>query len=92
MMALLDDVKDALRVSDSDKDTEINDLIAAALADLLLAGVTAGSTDPLVKRAIILFAKAQYGWDNSEADRFQKCYDLLKASLSLSADYTGGGA
>jgi uncharacterized phage protein (predicted DNA packaging) len=91
-MALLDDVKDALRVSDSEKDTEIGDLIAAALADLLLAGVTADSTDPLVKRAVILFAKAQYGWDNPEADRFQKCYDLLKASLSLSNDYTGGGA
>jgi uncharacterized phage protein (predicted DNA packaging) len=91
-MALLDDVKDALRVSDSDKDTEISDLIAAALADLLLAGVNADSSDPLVKRAIVLFAKAQYGWDNAEADRFQKCYDLLKASLSLSCDYTGGGS
>lgn len=91
MMAMLDDVKDALRVSDSEKDTEINDLISAALSDLMLAGVNADSADALVKRAVILFAKAQYGWDNPEADRFQKCYGLLKASLSLSHDYTGGG-
>jgi uncharacterized phage protein (predicted DNA packaging) len=92
-MALLDDVKDALRVSDTSKDTEISDLIAAAQADLMIAGINSSlinilSPDPLIKRAIVLFAKAQYGWDNQEADRFQKCYDLLKASLTLSADYT----
>ena len=95
-MALLDDVNDTLRVSDDAKDTEIGDLIVAAQADLTLAGVTAtkakDGTDPLVKHAILLFAKAQYGWDNAEADRYQKCDDLLKASLSLSADYAGVGA
>lgn len=90
-MALLDDVKDALRVSDDNKDTEIGDLIAAAQADLSLAGVDAAKalddTDPLVKRAIVLYAKANYGWDNQEADCFQQSYGLLKASLTLSGDY-----
>lgn len=94
-MALLDDVKDALRVSDSFKDTEIGDLITAAQADLTLAGVAAMATqniaDPLVKRAIILYAKANYGWDNIEAPRFQQSYDLLKASLCLSGDYSADG-
>jgi uncharacterized phage protein (predicted DNA packaging) len=90
-MALLDDVKDALRVSDVNKDTEINDLITAAQSDLMLAGVVSyksqDDTDPLIKRAIVLYVKANYGWDNQEADRFQKSYDLLKASLTLSGDY-----
>jgi uncharacterized phage protein (predicted DNA packaging) len=91
-MALLDDVKDALRVSDTSKDTEINDLIASAQADLTLAGVdqtaAQNTADPLIKRAIVLYAKANYGWDNQEAPRFQSSYNLLKASLTLSADYT----
>jgi hypothetical protein len=46
------------------------------------------TADPLIKRAIVLYAKASYGWDNQEAPRFQNSYDLLKASLTLSADYT----
>jgi uncharacterized phage protein (predicted DNA packaging) len=91
-MAVLDDVKDALRVSGTDKDTEITDLIAAAQTDLGLAGVASAkvqdAADSLIKRAIVLYAKANYGWDNQEADRFQKCYDLLKMSLTLSGDYT----
>jgi uncharacterized phage protein (predicted DNA packaging) len=92
-MALLDDVKAVLRVSDDNKDTEISDLIAAAQTDLALAGVTSSMTtldppDPLIKRAIVLYAKANYGWDNQEAPRFQSCYELLKMSLTLSGDYT----
>jgi uncharacterized phage protein (predicted DNA packaging) len=92
-MALLDDVKAVLRVSDDNKDTEIGDLIAAAQTDLALAGVTPSMTtldppDPLIKQAIVLYAKANYGWDNQEAPRFQESYNLLKASLTLSADYT----
>jgi uncharacterized phage protein (predicted DNA packaging) len=91
-MAMLDDVKDALRVSASDKDTEISDLIAAAQADLTLAGVlltkAEDDTDALIKRAIVLYAKANYGWDNQEAERFQECYEHLKGSLTLASDYT----
>lgn len=36
---MLQDVKDALRVNGADLDTEINDLIEAAKADLVLSGV-----------------------------------------------------
>lgn len=88
---LLDDVKTALRVSGTALDTEIQDLIDAAKADLQLSGVHADKIidpDPLIKRAVIVYCKAHFGWDNPEADRFAKSYDMLKQHLTLSTEYT----
>jgi len=90
-MALLDDVKQALRVSGAALDTEIQDLIDAAKADLRLTGVHPDrivDTDPLIKRAITVYCKAHFGYDNPEAERFQQSYDMLKAHLTLSQEYT----
>jgi len=90
-MALLNDVKDALRVNGNTLDTEIQDLIDAAKADLLLSGVHPSKiidTDPLIKRAVVVYCKAHFGWDNPEADRFAKSYDMLKQHLTLSTEYT----
>ena len=44
--------------------------------------------DPLIKRAIIVYVKANFGWDNPDAERLQKSYDMLKTHLALSAEYT----
>lgn len=91
-MALIDDIKISLRIASATTayNTEITDLIAAAKADLGLAGVLseyALDTDALIKRAIITYVKANFGWDNPDAERLQKAYDLLKMHLTLSADY-----
>ena len=90
-MALLDDVKQALRVDGTEHDTEISDLIDAARGDLILSGVSQekanDSNDPLIKRAIIVYARAQFDWDHPNVERLQAAYDMLKAHLSLSADY-----
>lgn len=87
-MALIDEVKVSLRITSIDFDTEIQGLIDAALADLRLSGVTnLNETDPLIKRAIITYAKAHFGYDNPEAERFQKSYEMIKMHLTLSADY-----
>lgn len=88
---MLDDVKDALRVSSNDLDVEIQDLIDAAKADLQLSGVHLAKivdTDPLIKRAVIVYCKAHFGWDNPEAPRFEQSYIMLKTHLTLSAEYT----
>lgn len=91
IMAILDDVKQALRITSSAFDDEVNDLIAAGKADLIQSGVSStkatDDTDPLIKRAIIVYCKANFGYDNPEADRFQKSYDMLKQHLSLAGDY-----
>lgn len=91
-MAMLDDVKVALRVYHTIVDSEITDLIAAARQDLILSGVSAAkansNTDPLVKRAIITYTKAHFGYDNPDADRLIMAFDRLKSHLTLSGDYT----
>ena len=92
---MIQDIKDALRVSGDDLDTEINDLIEAAKADLILSGVSkykVVDTEPLIKQAIILYCKAHFGYDDPKiAERFEQSYTSLKHHLTLSAEYTTEG-
>lgn len=91
-MALIDDVKDALRITGSDLDTEVTDLINACKADLALSGILSSkatsTTDPLIRRAVVVYCKANFGWANNEGEKFQASYDMLKRHLCLSAEYT----
>ena len=91
-MAMLDDVKVVLRITHNATDSEINDLIASARQDLLLAGVIASkansNTDPLVKRYIVTYSKAHFGMDNPDHDRLVAAADKLKMHLALAGDYT----
>ena len=89
-MALLDDVKQALRITVPDFDGEVGDLILAAKADLELAGVSVTKivdVDPLIKRAVVTYVKAYFGYDNPDAERFAKSYEMLKTHLTLAGDY-----
>ena len=92
---LLQDVKLALRIMSTDAlDSEVEDLIESARLDLVQSGIDSEKAqdkepDPLIKRAIVLYAKANYGLDSPNADRFQESYDMLKQHLSLSGDYNG---
>jgi len=90
-MAILDDVKVTLRISNTAYDGEITDLISAAQQDLILSGVISekvnDETDVLIKRAVLCYVKANFGWKNTDADRLQKSYDLLKTHLTLAEDY-----
>jgi hypothetical protein len=89
-MAILDDVKLNLRITNTAYNTEITDLINAAKADLKLAGlqdVAIDDTDVLIKRAIILYCKANFGYGNVDASRFQQSYEMLRNHLSQSLDY-----
>lgn len=87
-MALIDDVKLALRVTSTAFDAEIYDLIEASKTDLSIAGVDSIiETDPLIKRAIITYCKAYFGYDNPDADRFAESYKSLKIHLAISSDY-----
>lgn len=46
--------------------------------------------DPLLDRAIILYAKSEDNF-GGEGERHRKAYDYLKCALSLSDEYTEGG-
>lgn len=88
-MALIDDVKLVLRISNSAYNGEINDLIATAKADLGLSGVLNNTleSDPLIKRAILIYCKANFGWENKDSYKLIESYHFLKNHISLSADY-----
>ena len=90
-MSIINDVKTALRISNTAFDSEINDLISAAQSDLKLSGVLESKvnddTDPLIKRAIIIYVKANFGWNNPDAERLQHSYNMLKIHLALSQEY-----
>lgn len=100
VVSLLDDVKSALRVGHDATDSEVDDLIAAAIFDMANKGVSVTwlGTDPfdpsfsafdvnedalpvMAKRAIITYAKANYGYDNDEAERLMESYDSTVCSI-----------
>jgi hypothetical protein len=88
-MASIDVVKQALRISPEQTafNNEINELILSAKADLGISGILDDNivtADPLIRRAIITYCKANFGWDNPDADRLQKAYDMLKIHMALS--------
>ena len=101
-MALLDDMKLAVRIKTDAYDDELNMLIDAAKADMLRCGVReelvnpAESEDlnPLVRMAIYCYCKSNYGYDNDEASRFGASYrstviDLMNSDANVAAK---GGA
>lgn len=95
MFDLLEKVKVALRVSTNDEGIidEISDLISSARLDLIQSGVSESKAklddDALIQRAIILYAKSQFGIDNPHAERYWESYESLKKHLSYSGDYRG---
>lgn len=92
-MALIDDIKLSLRVTTDALDAEVQAYIDAALYDMERVGVDLdllNSDNAFVKTAIIAYCKAQFGYDNSEANRFDEAYrrivcDLLNSSENIAA-------
>ena len=88
---MLQKVKLALRIVGTEFDSELTDLIAAAEADLAVAGVTnVVETDPLIRTAVITYVKARFG-EPDEYDRLKASYDEQKAQLSTNTGHTDWG-
>ena len=88
---MLEKVRTALRIKTRSLDNEIEDLIAAALADLKIAGVrNTDENDPLIIRAVITYCKANFGVTNAY-DRLKKSYDEQKAQLQMAYGFTDWG-
>ena len=90
-MSILTDVKQALRTTSTEFDAEeLTDIVAAAKLDLNSGGVTnTDDSDSLVKRSIILYAKANFGMANPDMEKYQKAYDRLKITMALTTTYGG---
>jgi len=94
---MLDKVKLALLITSNTFDTELTELISAAVVDLNIAGVdnetvvTTEPTNALVSRAIIAFCAYNFELmhgEESRSDKFKKVYDEQKAQLSMATNYT----
>lgn len=89
----LDDFRRLLRLTATELDGEIKDLINAARDDLVLGGVlperAQDEGDALVKRAISTYVKAEFGLDNDDAEKYRASYQRQKIALALSTGYIG---
>lgn len=76
-------VKPSLRImSDvNDFDVEIKMLIDACIMDLNNSGLIVDEDDPLTIQAITTYCKAHFGIENSDSEKYQKSYDMIKTNL-----------
>lgn len=81
-----------ITIDDTVINSEITTLIKACQQDLIRNGITStkasDTEDSLIKMAILLYLKAEYGLDNKNYDKFHASYEQLKTELSLTNDYT----
>ena len=91
---ILNDAKLALRITVDAYDDDIASLIAAAKADLQIAGVLLpeddDGLDDLEKRAIITYCRCHFG-SPADYDRMKAAYDEQKAQVATATGYTDWG-
>lgn len=86
-MAILDDIKNSLHITNTANDMDITDAINACKIDLTLGGITVVTdTDALTKQAIKLYCRAYFNYQG-EGERWQQAYAALKNSMALCGDY-----
>lgn len=87
-MALIDEVKVAMRITKDTYNSEITSLIDAACGDLGIAGISATSTtdDAVLKRAIITYCRLYFGTPD-DYDRLKKAYDEMKSQMQTASGY-----
>lgn len=85
---MLEKVKLALDYSDSTYDSELTNLINAALLDLGIAGLTdIDETDPLIVLAVITFCKMHFKTPEN-FNQLAATYHSLKSTLGVVSDYS----
>lgn len=83
---LIEKLRKRIRVMSDSAAEEINDLVESCRKELELAGVYGDETDPTYYQAIVLYCKANYGYDE-DTDRFRMAFAALRDAMSLSGDY-----
>lgn len=89
---MLDKVKLAMGITADAYDSEISDLIDAALLDLGIAGVDNSLiNDKMVQRAVITYCRMMF---HSPADfeNLRWAYESLKGQMAIATGYTDWGA
>ncbi len=87
--ALVDKVKGSMRILSKSAviENDINGSIEACKRELSIAGVkNIDETDSLITKAVILYVKADFNYQNM-GEKYRQSYEALKTTLSLSSDY-----
>ena len=88
---MIEKVKLALRIKTDAFDSEIQDLIDAALADLKLAGIIKeDQEDPLIIRAVVTYCRANFG-SPDDYQQLKAAYDEQKGQMQTATGYTNWG-
>lgn len=83
---MIEKVKRDLRWSHSKLDEDISDNIEACKLDMKRVGIDPLKSDLLTEKAIKLYCRWQYNFEN-QADRYMNAYKSLRNAMSLSGDY-----
>lgn len=87
-MTTLEKIKQAIRISHSKLDEDIQADIEACMADLRLCGVLyADESDPLIFNAIKLWCRSLYTDDTAKGAEWLRRYEALKACLMNAEGY-----
>ena len=93
LAALIQSAKLVLRLHTNAFDSEISDLVEACVADLehrnalRAEQLAAFPVDPLIKRAIMTYVRANFGTPE-DPDRLKADYDEQKATLMMTTGFT----
>ena len=89
---MLEEVKLAMGITTDAYDTEISDLIDAALLDLGIAGVdNTLVSNKLVQRAVITYCRMMFH-SPADFDNLRWAYESLKGQMAIATGYTDWGA
>lgn len=86
---LVEKIRSDLRINHSDFDDEIERLIETSIEDLKTSGIASSyfketKYRPMITTAIITYCKANFGYDNPDAERLQQSYEMQKQKLAIS--------
>ena len=91
----LTSIRQYMRLISTIHDSELEDLINAARADLVLGGVLPAKaedeSDPLIMRAVATYVKAEFGLDNDDSEKYRASYKEQRNGLALSDSYIASG-
>ena len=83
---MLDNIKKALRITHSELDSEIQELIEVAQADLKSVGVIFDENKPMRRQAVSFYCQANFGKDNPSFEKYTVAYERLKTILVMGVD------
>ena len=83
---LLEKLRKRIRVMSDSSDEEIDDLVKSCQKELEMAGVYGDESDPTYYQAIVLYCKANYGYDE-DTERFRMAFQALGDAMNLFGDY-----